>query len=32
MEHIVIDSYFSLFLKSFEEFSQPEAITDSPFK
>ena len=32
MVHVVIDMYFSLFLKYFEDFSYPEAITDSPFK
>ena len=32
MVHVVIDRYFSLFLKGFEDFSEPEAITDSPFK
>ena len=28
---VVIDRYFSLFLKGLKIFSQPEAITDSPF-
>ena len=32
MAHVVIDRYFSLYLKVFEDFSSPEAITDSPFK
>ena len=30
--HIVIDRYFSLFLKGFEDFSKLEANTDRPFK
>ena len=29
MVHVVINRYFSLFLKGFEDFSLPEAITDS---
>ena len=29
--HILIHRYFSLLLKGLEEFSQPGAITDSPF-
>ena len=32
MVHVVIDGYVSLFLKGFEDFSSPEAITNSPFK
>ena len=32
MVQVVIKKYFSLFLKNFEDFSEPKAITDSPFK
>ena len=32
MVHVAIDRYFSLFLKGFEDFPRPEAITDSPSK
>ena len=32
MVHVVIDGYFSLFLKGFKVFFKPQAITYSPFK
>ena len=32
MVPVAIDRYFSLFLKGWRFFSQPNAITDSPFK